>query len=49
MTATATVPQIHGSPTNPMKLSVYSENPALLKALTAWKTPCHSAVPNVSS
>src|SRR4051812_22240129 len=45
MTATATVPQIHGSPTKRVKLSEYNVVPALLKALTAWNVPCHSAVP----
>ena len=39
MTATAIGRQIHGSVTNPIRLSVYSAKPALLNAETAWKTP----------
>lgn len=37
--------QIHGSDTNPIRLSVYSANPALLKDDTAWKTACQAARP----
>lgn len=34
---------IIGSPTKPIRLSLCSANPALLKAETAWNTPCHTA------
>ena len=34
---------IHGSATKRTMLSLYSAKPALLKADTEWKTPCHTA------
>ncbi len=35
---------IQGSSAKPMRLSLYSANPALLKDETAWNAPCHRAV-----
>ena len=48
-----TAPMI-GTSTNqselkPIRLSAYSENPALLNAVTAWKAPLHAAVPMPTS
>ena len=40
---------IQASATNPMRLSLYSANPALLNAEIEWNTPCHTASPHVSS
>ncbi len=35
---------IHGSAATPMRLSLNSENPALLNAEMAWNVPCQRAV-----
>ena len=43
ITAAAIGRQIHGSVTNPIRLSEYSANPALLNADTEWKTPRYTA------
>ena len=39
--------QMNGSCANPIRLSLYSAKPALLKADTAWNVPCHAASPTV--
>jgi hypothetical protein len=49
ITANAIGRQIHGSDTNPIRLSLYRANPALLKAETAWNTPRYAARPHSSS
>ena len=43
ITAAESGRSIHGSPTNPIKESLQSANPALLYAEIAWKVPSHSA------
>ena len=49
ITATAIGRQIHGSVANPIRLSEYNANPALLNADTAWNTPRYTARGNGSS
>ena len=49
MTPTAIGTQIHAVADEADEaVAEYSAKPALLNALTAWKTPCHRAVPNGS-